>query len=99
MTKMQKRWTIRPHKAMPAAPLELAERLERFEASPRPALRKRLVHAVNLEAGRALTLRGAAKLSKLKSLAKYADHIPYYQLPAAAQKVLAKATVKAGNTL
>lgn len=85
---MQKRWTINPHGGATADPLELAVRLERYRANPRPGLRKRLVHAVNREVGKALALRGAAKKAKLRGLAHYEDHIPGYRMPEAAHAVL-----------
>lgn len=67
--RMQKRWTINPSHPTPTEPLTIEERISRFTASQKsPAQRRRLRHAINLEQGKALKLRGAVKASRLRKL-------------------------------
>lgn len=66
---MKKRKGLQPTVLSPPKPLTLEERLRRYRASPRPKLRKRLVHAASRQFGHIVTLRGAVKSAGMRKLA------------------------------
>jgi hypothetical protein len=82
MTKMQKRWTIRPNNSGPPGPWPVEARVAAYP------LRRRTRQALNREFGKALKLRGAVKKSRLRKLEALAEKVPGYAVPAAATTAL-----------
>lgn len=87
MTKMQKRWTIRPANVKPPVPLPIEEHVARYLTGRRTfAQRRRLKKALNAEYGKAHVYFGAVRASKVKKLNALAAKVPGYTVPEWAQE-------------